>query len=70
MAYRKPVLAPDWIRLSEAAGRLGCDPRTVTAMINRGELKVRALRFNGGARVNREDFDRELAKLGSLDVSA
>lgn len=70
MAYHKPILTPDWMRLSEAAARLDCDPRTLAAMINRGDLNVRAMRFDGTPRVNRGDFEREIAKRVSLGVSA
>jgi excisionase family DNA binding protein len=31
-------LPSQWISLREAAKRMGCDPRTISAMLSRGEL--------------------------------
>lgn len=70
MPYSKPAVEPDWMRITEAAVKLDCDPRTLIAMISRGELNVRAMRFGSSARIHRGDFDRELAKRVSVGVSA
>jgi hypothetical protein len=34
-------LPSTWIPLTEAAHRLGVDPRTITAMASRGEIRIR-----------------------------
>lgn len=70
MPYNRPILTPDWMRVTEAAAHLGCDSRTVLAMVSRGELKVRVMPFGRIRRINRKDFDREMSKLNSLGVSA
>lgn len=70
MPYNRPILTPDWMRVTEAAAHLGCDPRTVLAMINRGELKIRVMPFGRVRRLHRKDFDREMSKFNSLGVSA
>nr|WP_173295555.1 helix-turn-helix domain-containing protein [Streptomyces sp. F2] len=59
MPYAKPVLTPDWMRLAEAAGQLGCHPDTVRNRITAGTITgVRVLRFDGVLRVHREDWSR------------
>lgn len=59
MPYARPVLTPDWMRLAEAAGQLGCHPDTVRNRINAGTITgVRVLRFDGVLRINREDWAR------------
>lgn len=70
MPYSKPAVQSEWMRITDAAGLLDCDPRTLIRMINRGEMDVRVMPFGKSARVHRGDFDRELAKRVSLGVSA
>ena len=70
MPYSKTDVQPEWMRITDAAGLLDCDPRTLIRMINRGELEVRIIPLGKSARVHREDFDRELAKRASLGMSA
>jgi excisionase family DNA binding protein len=70
MPYSKPIVQADWIRVTEAAALVDCDPRTLIRMINRGEMNVRAMRFGNTARIHRGDFDRELNKRVSVGVSA
>lgn len=62
MPYHKPVLTPEWIRVTEVAAALDCDPRTVIRMIERGELKVRAIDFGKTARVHLGDWQAELER--------
>ena len=59
MPYAKLVVTPEWMRLAEAAGQLGCHPDTVRNRINAGTIQgVRVLRFDGITRVHREDWRR------------
>lgn len=70
MPYSKPRIEPEWLPVTDAAGILSCDPRTLIRMINRGEMTVRIMPFGKSARVHRGDFDREIAKRVSVGVSA
>lgn len=70
MPYSKSTVTPEWIPVTDAAGILSCDPRTLIRMIKRGELEVRVMPFGKSARVHRGDFDREIAKRVSIGLSA
>lgn len=60
MPYSKPDIQPEWMKVTEAAAVLGCDPRTVIRMIQRGELKVRAIDFGLAPRIHRGDWQEEI----------
>jgi len=61
MPYGKPTFSPDWVRLREAAGQLGCDPRTLSRRIRTGKLTgVRVIRLDGVLRVHRDDWARHM----------
>lgn len=70
MPYAVPNIAPDWIRITKAAAQLGCSPGTVMNMLRDGRLKVRVIRFESFIRLNREDFEKELAKRVTAGLSA
>lgn len=70
MAYSKPDIAPEWMKVTEAAAILGCDPRTIIRMIKRGELKVRAIEFGLAPRIHRGDWQAELERRIAAGVGA
>ena len=70
MPYNKPDIEPEWIKVTEAAAVLGCDPRTVIRMIKRGDLKVRAIDFGLTPRIHRGDWKAELDRRIAAGVSA
>src|SRR5687767_1369191 len=45
MPYSKPDVTPEWIRVSEAAARLNCHPKTVLNRIRAGTIPARVLRI-------------------------
>ncbi|MFB7222434.1 helix-turn-helix domain-containing protein [Streptomyces sp. NPDC056227] len=63
MPYRKPPVTPEWIKVSEAAARLGCHPKTVHNRIRAGTIPVRVLRIERVTRLNRSDFEAYLESL-------
>ena len=70
MPYSKPVITPEWIKVTEVAVVLDCDPRTVIRMIKRGELNVRAVEFGKTARIHRGDWNAELERRRVVAASA
>jgi predicted site-specific integrase-resolvase len=63
MPYKKlPHVTPDFIRVVEAAARLGVDPKTVRNRLASGALPVRVLRLDGITRLHRKDFERYLER--------
>ncbi|QLJ06703.1 helix-turn-helix domain-containing protein (plasmid) [Streptomyces sp. NEAU-sy36] len=70
MPYSKPNTESEWIKVTEVAATLGCDPRTVIRMIKRGDLKVRAIEFGLAPRVHRGDWQAELDRRIAAGVSA
>jgi excisionase family DNA binding protein len=63
MPYKKlPHVTPDFIRVTEAAARLGVDPKTVRNRLASGALPVRVLRLDGITRLHRKDFERYLER--------
>lgn len=72
MPYSKPksTVPPEWMKVTEAAAELGCDPRTVISMIKRGELKVRAMHFGLVPRIHRGDWKAELERRIAAGVGA
>ncbi|MGV9891704.1 helix-turn-helix domain-containing protein [Streptomyces sp. NPDC003395] len=65
MPYSKPATTPEWIRVSEAAARLDCHPKTVLNRIRAGTIPVRVLRIERVVRINRSDFEAYLASLSN-----
>jgi excisionase family DNA binding protein len=63
MPYRKPIVTPEWIKVSEAAAQLDCHPKTVLNRIRAGTIPARVLRIERITRINRSDFDAYLASL-------
>lgn len=63
MPYRKPAVVPEWIKVSEAAARLDCHPKTVLNRIRAGTIPVRVLRIERVTRLNRSDFETYLKSL-------
>ncbi|MEW1754726.1 helix-turn-helix domain-containing protein [Streptomyces angustmyceticus] len=61
------VFTPDWMKISELAGRLGCHPKTVRNQIRRGVIPVRWIMINGIIHVNRAQY---LAWLEGEDTKA
>jgi predicted site-specific integrase-resolvase len=63
MPYAKPdPEAAEWMKLSDAAGRIAVDPRTLISMIRDGRLDVRVMRFDTTTRIHKADFEREIKK--------
>ncbi|MFF0009620.1 helix-turn-helix domain-containing protein [Streptomyces tibetensis] len=65
MPYSKPAVTPEWIRVSEAAARLNCHPKTVLNRIRAGTIPVRVLRIERLTRINRSDFEAYLESLAN-----
>jgi predicted site-specific integrase-resolvase len=71
MPYRKTDPGTtEWIKLNDAAAVIGCDPRTLRAMIRDGRLKVRAMNFDKTTRIHRGDWQAELARRVEAGISA
>jgi excisionase family DNA binding protein len=64
-----PIYA-EWMRVTEAAALLDCDPRTVISMIRRGELKVRAMQFGLVPRIHRGDWQAEIERRVAAGVGS
>lgn len=62
MPYAKPEITPEWVKATEVAAALGIDTRTVVRMIQRSELKMRALRLDKGVLIHREDWQAEMER--------
>ena len=59
MPYQQ--FTPDWMRLAEAAGSIGCHPHTISNRIKSGKITgVRMIRLDGMNRVHRGDWQRYL----------
>ena len=70
MPYSKSAVTPDWMRVTEAAGKLDCAPNTLLAWVRDGRLPVRAVRFGITTRIHRGDFEAELKKRTKVGLSA
>lgn len=70
MPYSKPNVAPEWMKVNEAAAVLDIDPRTVIRMIRRGELNVRAIEIGNAVRIHRGDWQTELERRNLAAASA
>lgn len=70
MSQKEPDVAPEWMRVTEAAAILDCDPRTVIAMIRRGELNVRTMQLGLASRIHRGDWQAELERRIAVGVGA
>lgn len=70
MPYAKPEITPEWVKVSEVAAVLGIDSRTVVRMIQRSELKMRALRLERGVLIHREDWQAELERRRVVSADA
>lgn len=67
MPYKKlPHVTPDFMRVGEAATRLGVDPKTVRNRLRAGTMPVRVLRLDGMLRLHRQDFERYLERTPQL----
>ncbi|WP_098010506.1 helix-turn-helix domain-containing protein [Streptomyces sp. sk226] len=60
MPKNPPPVTPDYMRVSEAAARLGVDRKTVRNRLMSGALPIRVLRFDGFLRLHRKDFEQYL----------
>lgn len=63
----KLILTPDWMRVSEAAGRMDCAPATIRNRLRRGSIPVRWTTIDGAIHINRAHF---LAWLEGEDTKA
>ncbi|NUP37030.1 MAG: hypothetical protein HOY76_08430 [Streptomyces sp.] len=50
------VLTPDWMRCSEAAGRMGCTPTTIRKRLRRGTIPVNWTTIEGTIHLNRAQY--------------
>jgi excisionase family DNA binding protein len=67
MPYKKlPPVTPDYMRVAEAAARLGVDRKTVRNRLLSGSMPVRVLRFDGIIRLHRQDFEQYLERASKL----
>lgn len=65
MAGTKPILTPDWMRISEAAAQIGCHQKTLYRRFRRGSSSVagvRVINLDGVLRVNRADWAASLER--------
>lgn len=71
MPYQTKVFTPEWLRLAEAAGAIGCHPNTIKNRINSGKITgVRMIRLDGMYRINRGDWERYLASRTVVSLQA
>lgn len=56
MPSRALVLTPDWMRCTEAAGRMGCTPTTIRNRLRRGTIPVTWTTIEGIIHLNRAQY--------------
>jgi excisionase family DNA binding protein len=73
MPYSKTAastIQPDWVRVTEAAARLGVHPKTVYDWIRNGTLPVRSLKLGAVVRVDRRQLEAYVDKRATKVNSA
>lgn len=69
MTYVRPVLTPDWIKVSTAAAMMDVTPRhLVQKLHNRELIPLRVIDLDGMIRLNRHDVE-QLAMLARSELS-